>query len=650
MRFVSEQKRRQEEAQFEAAATAADFAQSTIVADTVQFSNPPRRSDQVSSLENCTSSEYVDKPQSSEAYTMEDLSNDLDESLGTEKWDLWLGQYNRNRIAQELVSLDADVEAAMKAGETIQSYVLTRTARRRIRIFLRERETLWKNSDNDLSLVEQQLILSKVTRTRASPPQYGFGDIVQVMLEYGLTGKDICTILTHSPSVAMMIPRRSFMQTDERNFLDIEDGDNDTQSDTLEDTLQRSFVTLLQEDLRLRKYDARKIVRSCPGLLSIRGSNAAVQNVNMMTKLGATKNSIARDKTNLPVLLSRSPAAVFRLVSFLSCDKVRMPIQSIGPLLRRSKGRELLDIVAPAMSHQQTLDVDSEGDEKLGPYEASESLVRSREESAQRINDMYRNMTATAQILRFEIGAHDLGKLISADPSVLLLNAKEHILPVASFLADELGIWEDTISELLQQYPMLLEKDVAEMERVVSFLKYLGVEDDDLPSIIRAFPALLAMDIETQMTPVVEFLIEIGVSNVGAFITRLPPVLGYSVDRELRPKWDYLSTVCLRPTFEINNFPAYFSYPFDRVIRTRYEYLEVKGIARQLMSVDAVLRFGDADFCINIARDEDDGRKFRAFADSRLKRSTFTNGGKKRGKSSRGSNNGPISHKKKNPQ
>ncbi len=556
----------------------------------------------------------------SEVLDSEAILDSMAASLrGQDQMDPWMGQYNRNRVAQKLMSLGVDADSAMQAGENVQSYILTRTARRRIRIFLRERDSLWNKPDDELATTQlQQLVESKVSRSGIFHANYGFDDVVDVMLEFGLTGNDICSILTHTPNIAIMMPRKSFAEPGRVSTPHVEEESGTwSVSDTLEDTLNRSLNELLQNDLGLRKYDARKVLRGCPGLLSVRGSLSAVQIMAMMTKLGVSTNSIARDKTALPLLLSRSPAAMFRLVSFLCSDKVRMPIKSIGPLLRRSISRELVDKVAPVPKLQPTHQSETECDESIGPYEESASWGRHREERSQAISALYRNMTMTAQALRFEIGAKDLGQLISAYPSVLLLNAEEQILPTARYLVDELGIWEDGLAGVLQQYPMLLGKDVDEMKKVTAFLLYLGVEEEDLGSMFRAFPALLTMDIEQEMTPVVDFLIHIGVSNIGAFITTLPPILGYSVEKELKPKWEYLQKVCLQPTFEINNFPAYFSYPFDRVIQTRYDYLAVRGIARQLVPVDAVVRFGDMDFATKIARDDDGGKVFQAFCEKR---------------------------------
>lgn len=136
------------------------------------------------------------------------------------------------------------------------------------------------------------------------------------------------------------------------------------------------------------------------------------------------------------------------------------------------------------------------------------------------MNDVYRNMTATAWTLRHVIGTCDLGKVISAYPSVLLLDAEKHILPAASYLMEDLGMMDDDLPRVLQLYPALLGMNVDDMKRVSSYLvQSLEVADENLASIFRAFPSLLTLDVERDIMPVIQFLREIGISNVGRFVT-----------------------------------------------------------------------------------------------------------------------------------
>lgn len=98
---------------------------------------------------------------------------------------------------------------------------------------------------------------------------------------------------------------------------------------------------------------------------------------------------------------------------------------------------------------------------------------------------------------------------------------------------------------------------------------------------------------------------------------RLPPVLGYSVFDDLMPKWQYLTKVRNYSSFEISRFPAYFSYPLDRVIRNRFDYLlEMKQLPVQLLPIDEVLRYGDRDFAVLVAKDNDD-KAYAAFVEQR---------------------------------
>jgi hypothetical protein len=151
------------------------------------------------------------------------------------------------------------------------------------------------------------------------------------MLSFGLTAKDIAEIFVHSPGIALMRPQQAQQVDEIEADLDasvsaeskaaaetnqkLEDGTNDHNGETLQETLDRSLVGLLCGTLGLRKYDARKVLRNCPGLLTMRGSRSAEQVIMLLSRLGVSANSIARDKNALPTLLSRSPAAL-RLIAF----------------------------------------------------------------------------------------------------------------------------------------------------------------------------------------------------------------------------------------------------------------------------------------------------------------------------------------------
>jgi hypothetical protein len=462
---------------------------------------------------------------------------------------------------------------------------------------------------------------------------------------YGLTARDVCEILAHTPSVALMRPYRASGEGGEGKDDSCDSGSasGGGKGEALEQTLDRAS-RLLADTLGLRRYDARKVLRSCPGLLTARGSRRAEQTVQMLTSaLGVSARSIARDKPGLPALLTRAPSDWFRLAAFLASDAVRMPLAQVGPLLRQPKARELLDRVAPAAAARPLSSTSSrvdggdgdndedpllDGDEDCSadgePTDTAGSLSNSPwcSDRRDRIGAAYRNMTRTAWALRTELGTADLGRVISSFPGVLLLDAEAQVLPAARFLMDELGVWRDDLPKVLQLYPALLGADLDGMRSVASYLTdELEVDPENLAVVFRSFPSLLSLSLEDDVRPAVRFLREeVGVANVGRFVGRIPPVLGYGVDGELRPKWEYFRQTLGEghARLEVTRFPACLSYPLDRVARARFEYLaEVKRIPVPLVSLDQVLRGGDRDFSLRVARDDDGGAAFAAFVEQR---------------------------------
>jgi hypothetical protein len=551
-------------------------------------------------------------------------SNDLEKQPEKEiiENQTWLSQYNAQKVTLKLLALGVENEAAAKAGRIVQNYALARITRRRIRKFLQERDAAWE-SGNTVPLVDRSGIKESISAVAAG--KFDIDGVISVMTEYGLTGADVAAIFCHTPSIAMMQARSSTVDESSANNINGEVVLRTSVS--LEQTLERAFVCLLGERLKLRRYDARKVLRTCPGLLTSKGSKSADQVVDLMVSLGSSTNSIARDKSTLPTLLSRSPALIFRLVAFLSSAQLKLPLNSIGPILRQKQSAEMLNAVAPLKRtipfgddsyNDQTIMNDDEDrtslrvGEEIREYQRVDDTMRQ-----QKIDESYRSMEAVADVLRRSAGIRDFRKILSSYPDAFFLNVT-NIHYVASYLKEDVGMSKEDVAKAIQNFPSLLKRDVSRIKDVVEFLRLIEVDQEALPMIFRSFPATLLLDIDKDIVPVVDFIRGIGVRNIGRFVTRLPPVLGYSVEKDLQPKWDFLTEVCQFDYFEVARFPAYFSYPLDRVIKMRYEYLrDCKGIPIQLARVDDVLRFGDREFATEIALDDDNGAAFAKFVDER---------------------------------
>ena len=113
----------------------------------------------------------------------------------------------------------------------------------------------------------------------------------------------------------------------------------------------------------------------------------------------------------------------------------------------------------------------------------------------------------------------DVAKVVTAFPDVLLLDTPTQIAPVVRFLRDEICLDDDDIPKVLQAFPAMLSAGVEQMRKRAIFLTSLDINPDNLSKIVRAFPSILFLDVSTQMIPVIQFLVEIGVVNLGRFVT-----------------------------------------------------------------------------------------------------------------------------------
>ena len=64
----------------------------------------------------------------------------------------------------------------------------------------------------------------------------------------------------------------------------------------------------------------------------------------------------------------------------------------------------------------------------------------------------------------------------------------------------------------------------------------------------------------------------IGILNIGRFITRLLPALGYSIENKLKQKWKYLKSASQYYGSEVMRFSAYFLYPLEKYLKQRHKW------------------------------------------------------------------------------
>lgn len=111
------------------------------------------------------------------------------------------------------------------------------------------------------------------------------------------------------------------------------------------------------------------------------------------------------------------------------------------------------------------------------------------------------------------------------------------------------------------------------MKPTLNYLKKLGVEKLNVPSKLNAH--LLNTRVQ-KLRGKIKFLKSIGLGYEEAkrVCRRMPAIFGYSVEENLRPKYEFLTEEMERSLEELKDFPQYFGFSLQKRIAPRHWHLK----------------------------------------------------------------------------
>ncbi|KAM2798122.1 hypothetical protein COP1_003113 [Malus domestica] len=152
------------------------------------------------------------------------------------------------------------------------------------------------------------------------------------------------------------------------------------------------------------------------------------------------------------------------------------------------------------------------------------------------------------------------------------------IAPVFDFLASDLSADPAFSCGLILRCPDLLFADVEFCLRpTLYYLEQLGIDKPKSPSNLNAH--LLNTRVE-KLKKKMRFLRSLGLSYEEAanVCARLPAIFGYSVEDNLRPKYEYLVKDMGRSVEELKKFPQYFGFSLEKRIVPRHLHLKERNV------------------------------------------------------------------------
>ncbi|KAJ1458919.1 hypothetical protein M885DRAFT_613825 [Pelagophyceae sp. CCMP2097] len=349
----------------------------------------------------------------------------------------------------------------------------------------------------------------------------------------------------------------------------------------------RDSIDYLRETLQLKRCEIRKVART-DASLAPRSLSPPIYDTGVCPAVLATANGGP---------ISRRPpsatSAMVDTVAFLSCVGVRP--KHVREMVVRWPQLLSLEMAQLLAVTDFLIGVGCAVDRLGSLYRQAPWLLAA---------SVGGTLRPAADFIMQECGLQPGGRMetiIRAYPQALLADPDQLAEPLA--LLRDAGVSEKPdVAKVVESFPLLLGLNAnATMLPALDFLRGdLDIGDKDVKMILRAFPSLLGVDVE-MMRSSVDFLREIGVNSVPRFVTRIPPVLAYDVESNLRPKMAFAVRHALS-IFDIVRFPAFFSYPLETIIAPRAAYLaQYSRISLAVVGLATALTLSDDEFARRFA-------------------------------------------------
>ncbi|KAA8545966.1 hypothetical protein F0562_020583 [Nyssa sinensis] len=167
------------------------------------------------------------------------------------------------------------------------------------------------------------------------------------------------------------------------------------------------------------------------------------------------------------------------------------------------------------------------------------------------------------------------------------------IEPVFDFLTIDLAASAAESRGIILRCPRILLSDVEFCLRpTLLYLRELGLQKLNSPTNLNAH--LLNTRIG-RLQEKIKFLQSVGFSyeEAARVCARLPAIFGYSMEHNLRPKFEYLMREMKRSVEELKEFPQYFAFSLEKRIAPRHLHLKQRNVQ---LPLKRMLLWGDQKF------------------------------------------------------
>ncbi|KAM3366472.1 hypothetical protein ACQJBY_015715 [Aegilops geniculata] len=214
-------------------------------------------------------------------------------------------------------------------------------------------------------------------------------------------------------------------------------------------------------------------------------------------------------------------------------------------------------------------------------------------------------------LYHLNISRDGMKRMLAVQPTIFCLDLETVISPKVRFLQD-IGVRNDAVGNVLVKFPPVLTYSMyRKLRPVVIFLRTkAGVTEDDIGKVIALDPQLMGCSIAHKLEASVKYFRSLGIYHLvlGQMVADFPTLLRYNVD-VLRPKYQYLRRVMVRPLKDLIEFPRFFSYSLEHRIEPRHKVLVANRIN---MKLRYMLPGSDEEFAQRVQEAVDRRARFEA--------------------------------------
>lgn len=195
-------------------------------------------------------------------------------------------------------------------------------------------------------------------------------------------------------------------------------------------------------------------------------------------------------------------------------------------------------------------------------------------------------------ILQLHIEPENLRKLLLSFPKIMDYNLENHKKPIAEYYITELGFSNSELGSIVTRFPRLFSYSLFKIKHVTGVLRFeLGLDATQVKRVIFQAPQIVGLDTEGTLKKKLDLLqtrLSLTSNELGLVVSKMPTLMNLGTENNLLPKIKYLERVVVsHETVKamVLKQPTLLGYSLEKRIRPRMEKILTAGLSADKVTV-----------------------------------------------------------------